>query len=72
MAEPFCEVWELPKAQCAHCTGATLGDEPDTRVVRRTAEFPSRCPSCSEPIEPGDVIAKHPGDDYYIHEECLR
>lgn len=70
MAEPFCEVMEMPKAQCAHCLGHTLGDEPDTRTIRRTAEYPSRCPACSGPINPGDVIAKAPSDDYYTHEEC--
>lgn len=65
-----CDLTDLPKDQCAHCTGATLGDEPDTRIIRRTAEYPSRCPACSQPIVPGDVIAKSPSDDYFTHEEC--
>lgn len=70
MAEPRCDLTDLPKSGCAHCTGATLGDEPDTRTIRRTAEYPSRCPACSHPIEPGEVISKAPSDDYYTHEEC--
>lgn len=69
MTDERCERTDLIRTQCAHCLGhrdpiadaiateaprayAVDIDNPRTAIAR----YPGRCPSCREPIQPGDLI----------------
>lgn len=71
MAEERCDLTDLFVSSCAHCTGAKLGDEPDTlRPDIIVARFESRCPSCSETIHPGQFLIRSADSQFFTHEEC--
>ena len=66
-----CELTDLPKDGCAHCTGDTLGDERNmTKPHVFRAQFKGPCHGCWGLIMPGQMAARAAGEDFFVHEEC--
>jgi hypothetical protein len=70
----WCEKFQLPADQCAHC----LGTDQQSGAVRRLsqrptdwieAKFSGRCAGCYEPVEVGDMI-RQDGMGGWIGECC--
>jgi hypothetical protein len=65
MGSDRCDLTELPKRFCSHCTGADAREQLAKRVQRpsggMSAPFPARfagtC-NCGEPIVPGELIRR--------------
>ncbi|WP_280389288.1 hypothetical protein [Nocardia wallacei] len=55
MAEPICDLTELPVSMCAHCRQQQLPQPGPLRWF--TAQYRGRCANCGDPIDPGDEIA---------------
>ena len=85
MSADYCEMWDMPASQCAHCRGIPEPtgdpererDTPATSVAPRfrtgnakVAEHYTRsCAGCGDPIEVGDLI-KRDSADIWVHQEC--
>ena len=78
MADPICDMSDLPKSQCGlPCckppppraeTVTQTGFRRGGRVVIEASTW-STCDECGEKIRPGDKITPNDSDDW-IHEEC--
>lgn len=70
----FCEVSDLPPAQCAHCKGVkpepkkSLQDAPIGLVVQ--AKYEGFCFECRSTIDIGENIVKSE-DGGWVHTGCL-
>lgn len=74
MAEPRCEISDLPVSMCAHCLGQTLGDEPDHTKPEVVSTWEARyhgvCSACSASIKPGEPMGRTK-DEAYVCQGCL-
>jgi len=72
LREERCEVTSMLVYSCDHCrTIATPRPRKAAEAAGILAEYPGRCPVCSEEIEPGfDHITRDPGSAAWVHVEC--
>lgn len=71
----YCELTDLPKPTCSHCTGRT-GDPADTALLAERnpgpwirAEYRGQCAEGGERIKPGDQI-RSDGQGGWLCESC--
>jgi hypothetical protein len=69
MTEPTCAKSDLPSSMCAHCR--------EVGPVRTTYRnpWPTICPLCDRPINPGDAVEMWDLEQmgiHYNHPECRR
>lgn len=68
--EALCELYELPKAFCAHCKeiGARHYRKNRYPGTKLRSHHPGHCADCGAPIYPGDVISAT--EEGWVCESC--